>query len=618
MGTGATGNDGATGATGATGPAGSGGIGATGATSGVEVDNGILKFGGFLDRDTELNARRDGGDPNLNSLFFGDFENWRVSNGRGTGATTTNILFWAPDSDNSPVNGQPYIQLKAYNDTEFVSTYGIFGEVNEPSAGTTYNGYYLGRRDTNNTGAHSYIRLNEYDYEIETSVAGTSRKITLDSNTLALRNTTSSGSLFGQIVIDTSSPGILIEEKFDLNLSSKAEMSSGIIALETFRDATATGNTVKDAEVILGGGTVEINAYNIDPSFSRALVIGDIFIDSNELNITRTLNTTGTQSNSIELNNITTKLTFVEPFSAIGGNIEMILGGIGGTSSPHTYFTSNNGSDHNVVIDGKAYINTVNLADPADDKVLLVNGNGEIVYSDSIGGSGGTYQKTSFSLTSWGANSTASFAHGMSSTPDWYNVVAICTTANGGYSVGDEIELDTSQSYVNSGNAIGFNISQDSTNTTFRTSNNTNPIRSFNNTNGNTYNITPANWDIRIDVYKGGVSEVVALPRVSEITSTTSLTIDADSTDTQIVSDLSSSLSINAPSGTPAQGQRLIIRILDNGSQRTLNWTTSTGGFREIGVTLPITTAASKHLYIGCIYNATDDFWDVVAINQQS
>lgn len=72
---------------------------------------------------------------------------------------------------------------------------------------------------------------------------------------------------------------------------------------------------------------------------------------------------------------------------------------------------------------------------------------------------------------------------------------------------------------------------------------------------------------------------------------------------------------IAIPSGTPVDGQKLIIRIKDNGTARALTWTTSAGGYRVItGITLPTaTTGTAIPNYIGCIWNSQDSFWDVVA-----
>mgnify|MGYP003797157861 CR=1 FL=1 len=74
-------------------------------------------------------------------------------------------------------------------------------------------------------------------------------------------------------------------------------------------------------------------------------------------------------------------------------------------------------------------------------------------------------------------------------------------------------------------------------------------------------------------------------------------------------------LKFNNPGGTPVGGQKLIIRIKDNGTARALTYDTQ---FRAIGVTLPATTIASKTLYMGFIWNNTDSKWDCVAISQEA
>lgn len=88
----------------------------------------------------------------------------------------------------------------------------------------------------------------------------------------------------------------------------------------------------------------------------------------------------------------------------------------------------------------------------------------------------------------------------------------------------------------------------------------------------------------------------------------------AQTADVYVIAGLTDAVSILEPSGTPTHGQQLILRIKDNGSSRALTWA---GAYRPIGGTLPITTTTSKTLYVGCIYNATDDAWDVVAISQE-
>ena len=106
--------------------------------------------------------------------------------------------------------------------------------------------------------------------------------------------------------------------------------------------------------------------------------------------------------------------------------------------------------------------------------------------------------------------------------------------------------------------------------------------------------------------------------RITSITSASTITPTADASDVYIISALAVAATIAAPSGTPVDGQKLIIRFEDNGTAQTLTWTTSSGGYRAIGLTLPTTTTATKTLYVGCMYNAADGFWDVIAKGEQA
>lgn len=108
--------------------------------------------------------------------------------------------------------------------------------------------------------------------------------------------------------------------------------------------------------------------------------------------------------------------------------------------------------------------------------------------------------------------------------------------------------------------------------------------------------------------------------RVSSQTSPASISVDIGTYDQYVVTALANSLSFPASTtGTPLNGNKMIIRIKDNGSAQSLSWTTSgSGSYRAVGVTLPTTTISSKVLYVGCIYNSTEAYWDVVAVNVQS
>ncbi len=98
-------------------------------------------------------------------------------------------------------------------------------------------------------------------------------------------------------------------------------------------------------------------------------------------------------------------------------------------------------------------------------------------------------------------------------------------------------------------------------------------------------------------------------PRIQSVTTTTSLTPTSND-DLVIVTALAGTMTINNPTGTPAHGQKMILRIKDNGTSRTISYGSQ---YRAFGTALPTSTTISKTLYIGFIYNSTDTRWDMVA-----
>lgn len=104
-------------------------------------------------------------------------------------------------------------------------------------------------------------------------------------------------------------------------------------------------------------------------------------------------------------------------------------------------------------------------------------------------------------------------------------------------------------------------------------------------------------------------------PRVSSTASGSSLTPDIASYDQYNYTALAAGLTINAPTGTPVDGNKLIFRILDNGTSRSLTWNAT---YTAIGVTLPTATTVSKTTYVGCVYNANNTRWDVIAVTTQA
>lgn len=103
-------------------------------------------------------------------------------------------------------------------------------------------------------------------------------------------------------------------------------------------------------------------------------------------------------------------------------------------------------------------------------------------------------------------------------------------------------------------------------------------------------------------------------PRVGTVADAATITPTGDSSDLYTVTALAQAATIAAPSGTPVNGQKLIIRLLDNGTARALTWDSI---YAIIGTTLPTTTVLSKYTYVGCIYNSASSKWDVVAVTTQ-
>jgi hypothetical protein len=104
-------------------------------------------------------------------------------------------------------------------------------------------------------------------------------------------------------------------------------------------------------------------------------------------------------------------------------------------------------------------------------------------------------------------------------------------------------------------------------------------------------------------------------PRTSSTASTATLTPDISAFDQYNLTAQAAGLTVEAPTGTPVDGNKLIIRILDNGTPQTITWNAT---YTVIGPTLPTTTTANKMIYVGCVYNSTNTRWDVIALATQA
>lgn len=114
-----------------------------------------------------------------------------------------------------------------------------------------------------------------------------------------------------------------------------------------------------------------------------------------------------------------------------------------------------------------------------------------------------------------------------------------------------------------------------------------------------------------------GIASTRVTPRVADNGATTSgsITPTGNTADQYNILGLTGNITIETPSGTPTDGQKLTLRIKDNGVARGITWSNI---YREISTTLPVTTSVNKVTYVGCIYNSTDVYWDVIAVATQA
>lgn len=100
-------------------------------------------------------------------------------------------------------------------------------------------------------------------------------------------------------------------------------------------------------------------------------------------------------------------------------------------------------------------------------------------------------------------------------------------------------------------------------------------------------------------------------PRTNTLASSASITINSDTTDTFTTTALAAGTTFNAPSGTPVNGQRLLIRIKDNGGSQTLAFNAIFRASSDLA--LPTATTAGKTQYNLFVFNSTDTKWDFLA-----
>ena len=103
----------------------------------------------------------------------------------------------------------------------------------------------------------------------------------------------------------------------------------------------------------------------------------------------------------------------------------------------------------------------------------------------------------------------------------------------------------------------------------------------------------------------------IAGGRVYSEASNATPTPNIDSYDMYELTALAVSATFSAPTGTPTDGQSLIIRIKDNNNAQSLSWNAIYRVSTDLA--LPTTTSANKTMYLGFKYNSADSKWDLLA-----
>jgi len=106
-------------------------------------------------------------------------------------------------------------------------------------------------------------------------------------------------------------------------------------------------------------------------------------------------------------------------------------------------------------------------------------------------------------------------------------------------------------------------------------------------------------------------------PRIQSVTNAATITPNINTDDLVDITAIAQNFTIANPSGTSDNCQKLIVRVKDNGTARTI---TFGADYVAGGVSLPTTTILSKILTLGFIYNTANSLnkWQLVALAQEA
>ena len=245
------------------------------------------------------------------------------------------------------------------------------------------------------------------------------------------------------------------------------------------------------------------------------------------------------------------------------------------------------------------------------------NTTGALIVAGGVGVSGNVYANKVYSTSDLGVGEVLTTSTLSSKVSD--GVQTTQGFGTNGFSTiikGDNLGRITTNVYTSGIFTGGFNINFANTFVTPGTMNVSNTTASTSNTTGAL--IVAGGLGVSGNVYASAIRGAEIVTRYYSTSNTSSLTINIDQNDFFDVFALATPLTINIPTGTALFGRKIIIKIKDNGTPQTLTWNVASGGFRTIGTTLPTTTTANKITYVGAIWNAIDNYWDVIAATTQA
>lgn len=103
------------------------------------------------------------------------------------------------------------------------------------------------------------------------------------------------------------------------------------------------------------------------------------------------------------------------------------------------------------------------------------------------------------------------------------------------------------------------------------------------------------------------------LPRVTSAAYASSITPNSATTDLLVVGTLTGNVTIENPSGTPADGQNMRMRFVQDGTGRTISWGTAYAWGSDVPSSLVPTTGGAR-FEVGFSYSSADSKWRALAI----